>query len=258
MSEKVVEILNAKECETVVRNALKLSPDESTKIVSYALEKGSNELVGFMGEYFKLRVQIADEQSPEGTRELCCFVKSVPLSNELQRAECERKSFFRKEICAYTAILPNIQKYATTKLSAECYYTRGDLLVLEDLFAAHLGYRHLASDEPYTSRHIKLFLTHLAQLHAGSIAWEEKEGVNIGKQFGDSLFELMLIAENEWYVTGAKLFYEDKGLPLCFQNGFWQVTVAFSSNKFQSSCPVFDHLLQHLGPYLSNGVLNTS
>uniref|UniRef100_A0A0K8VQP4 CHK kinase-like domain-containing protein n=1 Tax=Bactrocera latifrons TaxID=174628 RepID=A0A0K8VQP4_BACLA len=204
MSEKVADILSAKECEKVVRNALKLSPEESTKIVNYALEKGSNELVGFMGEYFKLRVQIADEQSPQGIRELCCFVKSVPVSNELQRAECERKNFFRKEICAYTAILPNIQKYATTKLSAECYYTRGDLLVLEDLFAAHLGYRHLASDEPYTNRHIKLFLTHLAQLHAGSIAWEEKEGVNIGKQFGDSLFELMLIAENEWYVTGAK------------------------------------------------------
>lgn len=94
---------------------------------------------------------------------------------------------------------------ATTKLYAECYYARSDLLVLEDLSAAHLGYRHLTSDEPYTHRHIKLFLTHLAQLHAGSIAWEEKEGVNIGKQFEGSLFELMLIAENAWYVTGAKV-----------------------------------------------------
>ncbi|XP_014093610.3 uncharacterized protein [Bactrocera oleae] len=204
MSEKVVCTLSAKECETVVRNALKLSPDESIKIASYTLEKGSNDLVGFMGEYFKLRVQIADEHSTEGKRELCCFVKSVPVSNELQRAECERKCFFRKEICAYTAILPNIQKYATTKLYAECYYARSDLLVLEDLSAAHLGYRHLTSDEPYTHRHIKLFLTHLAQLHVGSIAWEEKEDVNIGKQFEGSLFELMLIAENAWYVTGAK------------------------------------------------------
>ena len=61
MSEKVVCTLSAKECETVVRNALKLSPDESIKIASYTLEKGSNDLVGFMGEYFKLRVQIADE-----------------------------------------------------------------------------------------------------------------------------------------------------------------------------------------------------
>lgn len=94
---------------------------------------------------------------------------------------------------------------ATTKLYAECYYARRDLLVLEDLSAAHLGYRHLASDEPYTNRHCKLFLTHLAQLHTGSIAWEEKEGINIGKRFADSLFELMLITENEWYVTGAKV-----------------------------------------------------
>ncbi|XP_011193775.2 uncharacterized protein Chka_1 [Zeugodacus cucurbitae] len=204
MSGTVVELLSAEECEIVVRNALKLKPEESVEITSYELEKGSNELVGFMGEYFKLRVQICGKHSTYDIKELCCFVKSVPVSNELLRAECERKNFFRKEICAYTAIMPNIQKYATTKLYAECYYARRDLLVLEDLSAAHLGYRHLASDEPYTNRHRKLFLTHLAQLHAGSVAWEEKEGVNIGKQFEDSLFELMLITENEWYVTGAK------------------------------------------------------
>lgn len=61
MSEKVVEILRAEECETVVRKALKLKPDESIQIISYEIEKASNELVGFMGEYFKLRVRIANE-----------------------------------------------------------------------------------------------------------------------------------------------------------------------------------------------------
>ncbi|XP_004524851.1 uncharacterized protein LOC101459768 [Ceratitis capitata] len=202
MSEKKVEILNAKECEIIARNALKLGEAESVKILSYALARGTNELIGFMGEYFKLNIELENAHSGEGTKKLCFFVKSVPIGNELHRAECERKNFFQKESCAYTKILPNIQKYATTKLYPECYYARKDLLVLEDL--TELGYRHLGRDETYTDKHRKLFLTHMAQLHAGSIAWEEKEGVNIEEHFKDGLFELMLATDNDWYMTSAK------------------------------------------------------
>ncbi|XP_053959474.1 uncharacterized protein LOC128864028 [Anastrepha ludens] len=204
MNETIADILSAAECEKIARNSLKLQKDESIKIVSYALEKGSNELVGFMGEYYKLRIRVQDEPISDEIKEFCYFVKSVPISNELHRDECERKCFFRKEGCAYTQILPNIQKFATTKLYPVCYYARKDLLVLEDLAAPDLGYRHLENEEAYTVKHCKLFLTHLAQLHAGSIAWEEREGVNIGRQFEDCLFELVLTTENEWYITGAK------------------------------------------------------
>ncbi|XP_036329239.1 uncharacterized protein LOC118741391 [Rhagoletis pomonella] len=206
MNHKIVEILSAEECEKIARNTLKLKKDESIKIKSYALEKGPNELVGFMGEYYKLHIRVQDERlgASAGIKDFCYFVKSVPISNELHRAECERKCFFRKEVCAYTEILPNIQKYASTKLYPECYYARRDLLVLEDLVTPTLGYRHLETNELYTHKHRKLFLTHLAQLHAASIAWEEREGINIGVKFKDSLFELMLTTENEWYITGAK------------------------------------------------------
>ncbi|XP_067625293.1 LOW QUALITY PROTEIN: uncharacterized protein [Eurosta solidaginis] len=194
------KILSAKECKIIVKKSLLLKHEDGIKIIDYVLCKASDELVDFMGEYYKLYINTEDPGCTDGVQQLCYFVKSIPTENEFQREECERKRFFHKEYYAYTKIVPNLQKYA----SAECYYARKDLLVLEDLTASHLNLLHLREDEPYKNKHRNLFLTHLAQLHAASIAWEDKENVNIGEQYKDELFEMMLTTINEFYVTSAK------------------------------------------------------
>jgi len=48
-------------------------------------------------------------------------------------------------------------------------------------------------------------LEHLSELHAASIAWEEKENFNIYKNYKDVLIELHLDANNSWYITGLKV-----------------------------------------------------
>lgn len=91
---------------------------------------------------------------------------------------------------------------ATRKLFPKCYYSRNDILVLEDLTQ---NYRHLKATESYTIDHYKLVLEHLAELHASSIAWEEKEQVNINESYKDVLIELHLSADNSWYMTGLRV-----------------------------------------------------
>lgn len=131
----------------------------------------------------------------------------MPIFNEFHRDECERKGFFPKETKIYEAILPNIQRYARSSLYPKCYYTRRDLLVLEDLSRPEKRLRHLSGIAAYTLEHFHLFLRHLADLHSASIAWELKENVNIGAQYKAALFELQLVNSNEWYMTGIKVSF---------------------------------------------------
>ena len=51
-----IQLISLKECYTIVKNALNLNLNDSIDIESYAVEPGSKDLVGFMGEYFKLKV----------------------------------------------------------------------------------------------------------------------------------------------------------------------------------------------------------
>ncbi|XP_022224502.2 uncharacterized protein LOC111075491 [Drosophila obscura] len=195
-----MDLLSPEECLLVAQKTLKEKEKANLLLLDCQLEAGSCDLVGYMGEYYKLRLIVEDIADKE-KHELDYFIKSLPRKNEPQRAECERKGVFRKESAIYTKILPNVQKYATKKLFPQCFYSRNDLIVLEDLTQE---YRHLKASESYTLEHYKLVLEHLAELHAASIAWEEKEQFNIGERYKDVLTELHLSTENSWFMTGLK------------------------------------------------------
>ncbi|XP_017860471.1 PREDICTED: uncharacterized protein LOC108612085 [Drosophila arizonae] len=156
--------------------------------------------MGYMGEYYKLHLEL-EHTKTKCKHHLQYFVKSLPYKNPPQRAECERKGVFRKETSIYKRILPNIQRYASRKLFPQCYYSRDDVMVLEDLTQR---YRHLKANESYCQEHYKLVLGHLAALHAASIAWEEAEQFNIGERYKNVFKELLMNTENEWFITGLK------------------------------------------------------
>lgn len=91
---------------------------------------------------------------------------------------------------------------ASRKLFPQCYYSRDDIMVLEDLT---LQYRHLKPTECYSFEHYKLVLEHLAALHAASIAWEEAEQFYIGDRYKKVFNELLMNMQNEWFITGLKV-----------------------------------------------------
>ncbi|XP_017082536.2 uncharacterized protein LOC108115544 [Drosophila eugracilis] len=195
-----MDFLNPEECLLIAQKSL-LEVDKTNLIVlNSQLEAGSKDLMGYMGEYYKLFLEVEDIEK-QVKYSLKYFIKSLPRKNEPQREECERKGVFHKESAVYSQLLPKIQKYASKKLYPECYYSRNDILVLEDLTQ---NYRHLRVKESYSLDHYKLVLEHLSELHAASIAWEEKENLNIYENYKNVLIELHLDAKNSWYITGLK------------------------------------------------------
>ncbi|KAM8716796.1 hypothetical protein ACLKA7_003634 [Drosophila subpalustris] len=195
------QLLSSEECLLIALRTLQLKEDDDNLVLlDWQLVAGSKDLMGYMGEYYKLHLQV--EHSEIKLKEhLQYFVKSLPYKNAPQRAECERKGVFRKEATIYKEILPNVQRYASRKLYPKCYYSRNDIMVLEDL-TQH--YRHLKPTETYTLKHYELVLEHLAVLHAASIAWEHQEQFNIGERYENVLIELFLSMQNEWFITGLK------------------------------------------------------
>lgn len=112
-SSRVMSLFSTEEYRLIALRTLQLTKDkeETLLILETQLNAGSNELVGYMGEYYKLYIKlkhsgIATQQS------LQYFVKSIPHKNPPQKAECERKGFFRKETTIYTEILSNLQRYS--------------------------------------------------------------------------------------------------------------------------------------------------
>ncbi|XP_017043944.1 uncharacterized protein LOC108089962 [Drosophila ficusphila] len=195
-----MELLNLEELVLISQRTLPGIDKSHLILLNSQLEAGSTDLMGYMGEYYKLQLEVEDIKEPKKYL-LKYFIKSLPIKNEPQREECERKGVFQKESAIYSQMLPNIQKYASKKLFPRCYYSRNDILVLEDLTQ---NYRHLKTSESYTIDHYKLVLEHLADLHAASIAWEEKEHLNIEERFNDVLTELHLDPDNSWYISGLK------------------------------------------------------
>ncbi|XP_016984518.1 uncharacterized protein LOC108048388 [Drosophila rhopaloa] len=195
-----MDLLSLEECLLIAQRSLPENNKSNLIVLSSQLDAGSNDLLGYMGEYYKFELDVEDI---EKKKKYCLhyFIKSLPRKNEPQRKECERKGVFHKESAVYSQLLPKIQKYATKKLFPVCYYSRNDILVLEDLTQ---NYRHLKASESYTIDHYKLVLEHLSELHAASIAWEEKEHLNIEELYKDVLIELHLDADNSWYITGLK------------------------------------------------------
>ncbi|EDW89975.2 uncharacterized protein Dyak_GE13008 [Drosophila yakuba] len=195
-----MDLLSSEECLLIAQRTLSVVQKQNVILVSSQVDAGPKDLMGYMGEYYKLHLEVK-VKSDKKKYFLNYFIKSLPRKNMPQREECERKGVFQKESALYCQLLPKIQKYATKKLYPICYHSRNDILVLEDLTQ---DYRHLKANENYTLDHYKLVLEHISELHAASIAWEEKENVKIYESYKNVLIELHLDANNSWYITGLK------------------------------------------------------
>lgn len=113
VTSETMSLLSPEECRLIALRTLQLQKDEEETLIilESQLDAGSNELMGYMGEYYKLHLQVK-HSGIANQQHLQYFVKSLPYKNAPQKAECERKGFFRKETTIYTEILPNLQKYS--------------------------------------------------------------------------------------------------------------------------------------------------
>ena len=67
------------------------------------------------------------------------------------------------------------------------------------------NYIQIPDEQIYSNLHIRAVLTALAEMHALSIAYEVKNSVNIGTEYGESLFETSISEDIDWYHVGIQV-----------------------------------------------------
>ncbi|KAH8334338.1 hypothetical protein KR059_009065 [Drosophila kikkawai] len=183
-------LLSPSECQTILENVKKRA---SLKLIDYRVVRDL-EAIGYLGDYYILTLRYSHEE--EGTpEEIKLFVKTLPQAS----AELAKEAFFQKEAWVYQTLLLQMQKYSPTKWSADCYFTRCDLLVLEDI--KQKGFRSAETLE-LSESNMQQLMKAISAFHAASLIYEHKTQNNIGETYADHLLEFSVASEVAWFTTG--------------------------------------------------------
>lgn len=176
----------------ILKNLLKSDCDQ-LQLVHYDLERDTSA-IGYLGDYYALTLCYctADDENAQQAK---LFVKALPQQSD----ELAKKTIFQKEAFLYESLLPKMQEYSKIKWSANCFYTRPDLCVFENIKL--IGYRSSPSKQLKEEEILQLLRT-LAAFHASSLVYEQQLGINIGDEFGDRLPEITMSADIAWFTTG--------------------------------------------------------
>lgn len=191
------QLISAGECEQIVRKSL--GSDDAT-VIAYEISKIPGH-IGFLGEY--LQLEVTAENNGVQLKERY-FLKSLPLSDKNQRAMMEEMGFFRKEVGIYSKILSGFgHNEAPSKWRPNCYLTRDDLIVLEDL-KWRQEFRMVHFQTALKQPHLHLVLTTVAQMHALSLNYEYNcvGGQRLDELYADLLFEASVQRDNSWFMAG--------------------------------------------------------
>ena len=115
--------LSHEEVEIVAR---KVFGKSFSKLMRYQVNNYSDSKLGFVGLYNRLILTV--RQNNNEVSEISLFVKS-----ESQEIKIER-NIYEDECNFYSNIVPEMQKKCIVdKWAPECYYSKNELLVMEDL-----------------------------------------------------------------------------------------------------------------------------
>ena len=146
----------------------------------------SEDQMGFMGDHLKLQATVLLHRGNQKQKSEF-FAKSVPMRNKAFQEYVETIQAFKKEAGFFTNLLPDLKKYMIKSKKSledednssghfwtcECYLSKPNIIVLEDLFA--LGFQHTDNRSPLDYDHCILTLQTLACFHAASLIFEERE-----------------------------------------------------------------------------------
>lgn len=182
MSENQLKnILTQKECYQIIK---KYSYGNFDTIENYHIVKADENIKGFMGDHFRLRIEYTKDGLKHSTT---FFVKSLPIANDSLRTYVEDLNIFTKECFMYKDILSKLSKYTDMSISPKCYLVNNGCMVLEDLterdFKTLANYRQ----NYFNLNELLSLVKTLAQFHSASIILEEIEGVSIKKTYKNEL-----------------------------------------------------------------------
>ncbi|KAH8248643.1 hypothetical protein KR032_001714 [Drosophila birchii] len=184
-------LLSRSECEKILENVKRGAP--SVKLIDYRVVR-DRDAIGYLGDYYALTLRYCDEEE-KTAKGIKLFIKTLPQAS----AELAKEAIFQKEAWLYETLLAKMQKYSSTKWSADCYFTRCDLLVLEDIKLK--GYRPAETSE-LSEENMQQLIKSMAAFHAASLIYEHKTQKNIGEAYADNLLEITVSSEIAWFTTG--------------------------------------------------------
>ncbi|XP_036330008.1 uncharacterized protein LOC118742154 [Rhagoletis pomonella] len=203
-----VPLLTRAHCEKILAKAC--GTESNLQLKEFTL-KPAIYTSGFLGEYYHLLVCFsaaavavaANENENLANRrnlqELRAFVKRVPQAS----VEPEKEAIFRKEAALYGTLLERLRKYSTVSWSPLCFYTRDDIIVLEQL--DERNYALCSETVNVLSEHyMRSVLRGLAAQHASCFTLETKEGICIGDAYPQLQEEITVSAQVPWYTTGLR------------------------------------------------------
>uniref|UniRef100_A0A182QKP7 CHK kinase-like domain-containing protein n=1 Tax=Anopheles farauti TaxID=69004 RepID=A0A182QKP7_9DIPT len=138
------------------------------------------------------------------TKELCFFVKCLPIDNPALKAYLEEIGSFRKESSVLRSVVGSIQSYCAWRTVApRVHYISGErMLVMNNLKAD--GYAVVKRQSGLLEvSYVQQALETLACLHAGSIVLEEKRGKRLPELFPG------VLTENAWVTTATSTRVKD-------------------------------------------------
>ncbi|KAH8412698.1 hypothetical protein KR009_004846 [Drosophila setifemur] len=199
-------LLDRSECVKILEN---VKSGERVKLLDYSVVK-NHTAVGYLGDYYALTISYCNEGVK---REVQLFIKAIPVNS----LELQKEAIFQKEAWIYDTLLAEMRKCckyiikyytlnktkkpltAKVKWSADCYYTRSDLLVLEDIKLQ--GFQAADSTE-LSEVHMNQLIKSMAAFHAASLVYEHQTNCDIGQVYGDHLLEITVDSEIAWFTTG--------------------------------------------------------
>lgn len=177
---------------------------ESFDIVGVRVEPWSSEHTGYCST--QLRVIIEFKLHSGNNLELKFFAKSIPNFKDQEPNLLQYYSqYFRCEFVFFSEILPAFG-VVSDSFTPRCFYSRKDLLVMEDL--SREGFTPPSARDLMTYDECMATLRALSRLHAASIAFEEHQPER--KTVADSwpdIFDMdttVLGEADGWLLTGVK------------------------------------------------------
>ncbi|KAK0074728.1 hypothetical protein PV326_012209 [Microctonus aethiopoides] len=183
-------ILNDEECREIVRKKLQRDLMTDFSLVSYEIIS-LDATTGYMGQYFKLKTIVVNNNLPMNKKSINFFMKLPPLLNSPQYKFNEEHESFTKEVDLYTTVFPKIFfGFNYCSIIPECFLgLKNEIIVLEDM--AHLGYVMADKFTPLDLNHCIIVMKTLARFHAKSIIYEYKQKKNINDEFSHCLHEAL-------------------------------------------------------------------
>lgn len=121
-------LLSARDCEEIL-----LKCDENAKLTKYDVNKIGGKVFGFLSAHYYVTIEYSKFDG-KGIYSQRFFLKTMPRSNETQRAYIESMGIFKKEILNYKNLFSEFSQLTRRPFAAKYYFSKNDdCLVIEDL-----------------------------------------------------------------------------------------------------------------------------